>query len=322
MIDLKKFPKIELHVHLDGSVNLELASKLLKQDIELIKRDMVAPNKCHDLNDYLTKFSLPVSMMQTKENLEFISEKLGEDLINDGVIYAEIRFAPIKHITKLSLDEVMESVLKGLKKVPIKTNLILCLMRDSSFEDNKKIINLAKKYLNKGVCAIDLAGAEGIYKTSEFEELFKIAYDLNIPFTIHAGEADGESSIDSAINFGTTRIGHGIRCIENIDIVNKIKDKGITLEVCPTSNVQTNAIDSYQEHPIKFLFDNDVNVTINTDNRTVSNITLTEEYEKLIKTFNFSLEDIKKMNINAINSSFLNQDEKKKLLDEYLKIIN
>lgn len=322
MIDLKKFPKVELHLHLDGSVNLQLASKILNKDIETIKKDMVAPSKCHDLNDYLTKFSLPVSIMQTKENLELISEKLGEDLIDDGVIYAEIRFAPIKHTTILSLDSVVESVLSGLKKVPLKTNLILCLMRDSSFEDNKKIIDLAKKYLNKGVCAIDLAGAEGIYKTSEFEELFKIAKDLNIPFTIHAGEADGEGSINSAINFGTTRIGHGIRCIENIDVMKRIKDKNITLEICPTSNVQTNAVTTYQKHPIKFLYENDIKVTINTDNRTVSNVTLTEEYEKLIETFNFTLEDIKKMNVNAINCSFLNDNEKKKLLDEYLNIIN
>lgn len=322
MLDLKQFPKIELHLHLDGSVNLELASQLLRKDIETIKKDMVAPNKCNDLNEYLTKFTLPISIMQTKENIELIAENLAKDLMDDGVIYAEIRFAPIKHITKLSLDEVIESVLKGLKKVPIKTNLILCLMRDSSFDDNMKIIKLTSKYLNNGVCAVDLAGAEGIYKTGTFKELFDMTKTLNIPFTIHAGEADGEESINAAINFGAKRIGHGIRCIENNSVIKKIKEKNITLEVCPTSNIQTNAVDSYEHHPIKYLYESGINITISTDNRTVSNITLTTEYQKLIHSFHFTLEDIKKMNENAIRSSFLNDNEKEKLLDEYVERIN
>ena len=210
---LNKFPKVELHAHLDGSVRLETVSELLQKKLE--QSDLVAPNKCQDLNEYLTKFSLPISVMQTKENLKRIAKELALDLKNDGVIYAEIRFAPINHTQNLTLDEVVESVLEGLKSVDIKTNLILCLMRNSNLEENKQIINLAHKYLKRGVCALDLAGAEGIYKTKNFEELFTLANDLNIPFTIHAGEADGIESIESAIRFGAKRIGHGIRCIES-----------------------------------------------------------------------------------------------------------
>lgn len=321
MIDLKKFPKVELHLHLDGSVKIETAKELTSKATEEIKSQMIANDKCTNLNEYLTKFELPISIMQTKEELIRISEELANDLLDDGVIYAEIRFAPINHITKgLNLEEVIDSVLEGLSKVPLKTNLILCLMRSSSFSDNKKIIDSALKYLNKGVCAIDLAGAEALYKTSSFKELFQIAKRKNIPFTIHAGEADGIDSINNACLFGAKRIGHGIRCKESNDTINLIKKNNITLEICPTSNVQTNVVNSYEDHPIKYLYEKGLSITINTDNRTVSNITLTKEYEKLIETFNFSLEDIKKMNICAIQNSFLTIEEKEKLKYNYEKI--
>ena len=315
MTNLKKFPKVELHLHLDGSVKIGTAQELLNKDVI---SDMVAPSKCLDLNDYLTKFSLPISLLQTKENIMRVCKELINDLIDDGVIYAEIRFAPINHIKKgLSLEEVVESVLQGLQSDMVKTNVIFCLMRNSSYEENLAIINLASKYLNKGVCAIDLAGAEGLYKTNTFKYLFLKAKEKKIPFTIHAGEADGVDSIKSAIEFGTKRIGHGIRCIESEDVINKIIKDNITLEVCPTSNVQTNVVATYENHPIKYLYDKGIKVTISTDNRTVSNITLTEEYQKLIDTFKFTLEDIKRMNIFAINSSFLSDIEKENLIIKY-----
>ena len=182
------------------------------------------------------------------------------------------------------------------------------MMRNSSFKENKKIIDLTYKYLNKGVVGIDLAGDEKNYKTSNFKDLFDIINDLKMPFTIHAGEADGIDSILSAIDFDTKRIGHGVRCIEDENIINLIKEKNITLEVCPTSNVDTNMY-KYINHPIKELYDRGVLITINTDNRTVSNITLTREYEKLSKYFNFKIDDFKKMNINAIKASFLSPEE-------------
>lgn len=314
MINLKKFPKVELHLHLDGSIRIGTAHELLNVN----ENDMVAPSKCLDLNDYLTKFSLPISVLQTKENIMRVCKELINDLIDDGVIYAEIRFAPINHIKQgLSLEEVVESVLQGLQSDMVKTNIILCLMRNSSYEENLSIINLASKYLNKGVCALDLAGAEGLYKTNTFKDLFLKAKEKQIPFTIHAGEADGVDSIKSAIEFGTKRIGHGIRCIESEDVINKIIKDNITLEVCPTSNVQTNVVATYENHPIKYLYDKGIKVTISTDNRTVSNITLIEEYQKLIDTFKFTLEDIKRMNIFAINSSFLSDTEKENLIIKY-----
>ena len=305
---LREIPKVELHVHLDGSVRYET----LKEFKNITKEDVMCSN-CKNLEEYLTRFDLPIEIMQTKEVLTRVAKELVEDLKKDNVIYAEVRFAPILHTKNLSLEEVVESVLEGLKDKDLKVNLILCMMRNSSFIENKKIIDLTFKYLNKGVVGIDLAGDEKNYKTKNFKDLFKIINDLKIPFTIHAGEGDGIDSILSAINFNTKRIGHGVRCIEDDKVINLIKEKNITLEICPTSNVDTN-ICEYKNHPIKRLYDKGVLVTINTDNRTVSNITLSDEYEKLSKYFGFKIEDLKKMNINAIKASFLSNVEKEKLI--------
>ncbi|MBQ2409162.1 MAG: adenosine deaminase [Bacilli bacterium] len=296
--------KIELHLHLDGSIREETANEILGK-----KCNLKAKDKCEDLNEYLEKFEIPSIILQTKENLERVAYELALDLKKDNVIYAEIRFAPLKHLNGgLSLDEVITSVLNGLSKVDIETNLILCMMRNDSFNDNKKVIDLAHKY----GFPIDLAGAEAIYKTKDFKELFKYAKSINVPFTIHAGEADGYESIKAAIDFGASRLGHGIKIIDYPDLINEVKEKGITLEVCPTSNVQTNAVNILKDHPIKKLYDMNVNVCINTDNRTVSNITLEDEYNKLKETFNFTNEDFLKMNLMAIEASFAQDKEKLK----------
>ena len=320
---IEKLPKVELHIHLDGSIRPSTAAYLLNKSIDDVSNNMIASDKCEDLNEYLTKFDYPEKILQTKENLERVAYELALDLKKDNVIYAEIRFAPLKHIKEgLTLDSVVDSVLDGLSKVNIKTNLILCMMRNDPYSDNLKVIELASKYLNKGVCGIDLAGAEALYKTSSFKELFVMAKKYNIPFTIHSGEADGYDSILATINFGATRIGHGIRAIEYDDLINLIIDNNILLEVCPTSNVQTNAVDKYTDHPIKKLIDKGVNVSINTDNRTVSNISLNLEYKKLQESFGFTKELFIKTNLNAIEHAFVSLDEKAKLKKEYLEIIN
>ena len=308
-------PKVELHCHLDGSVRLETLAELSNNSIDAVKSMAVANNKCLDLNDYLSKFSLPVSVMQTSANLERIAYELATDLKNENVIYAEIRFAPMKHITILDKYQVVESVLRGLSRVDLKTNLILCMMRGDDLNTNKEVVDVARHFLNKGVCAVDLAGAEAIYKTSEYKELFDYVKENKIPFTIHAGEADGPVSIRDAISFGATRIGHGIRSIEDPALVELLKEKNVLLEVCPTSNIQTNVVDNINNHPIRDLYKN-VLVSVNTDNRTVSNTTLTKEYN-LLKTVNFTEEDFIKMNIDAINKAFISEEEKGELIRKY-----
>ncbi len=315
--NIKKLKKVELHLHLDGSLSFESAEKLSNLNPGELKEKMVASNKCENLSEYLTKFSFPLSLMQTKKNLTLVAKDLVHYLEKENVVYAEIRFAPMFHTKQgLSFDEIIKAVLKGLKSQKVKTNLILCLIRGMDEVNNLETIITAKKYLNKGVCAIDLAGDEAKYPTKDFAKFFQIAAKKGIPFTIHAGEAGQANEIKTAIELGAKRIGHGIHCIEDENVINLIKEKNILLEICPTSNVQTNSIKNYQSHPIKKLYDMNIPLNINTDNKTVSNITLNEEYEKLYKTFDFSVEDFKKINLVAINHAFISEKELKKLLEK------
>ena len=312
--------KVELHLHLDGSLRPSTISELLNINLEEAIKLSTVTQKEKSLKEYLNKFDIPLKIMQTKENLIRISKELAEDLLKDNVIYAEIRFAPNKHLKQgLSLDEVVISILKGLSKVPIKTNLILCMMREDSYKKNLEIINLAKKYLNCGVVGIDLAGNEASYPVNDYKKLFEIAKKEKIPFTIHAGEGNGATSVKNAIILGAKRIGHGIRAIEDESVLDLIKEKDITLEVCPKSNLDTNMYNKLEDHPIKKLFDKKIKITLNTDNRTVSNITLDETYKELKNTFKFSDEEFLIMNKNAIESAFINDKEKQELLNLLIK---
>lgn len=317
---LIKLPKVELHLHLDGAVSMEIASQLTGLNIKELMSIMVAPDKCENLSQYLTKFDFPCSLMQTKENLTLIAKDLVDRLASQNVIYAEIRFAPMFHTKEgLTYEEVIEAVLTGLNSNPkIKTNLILCMMRGLPRENNLKTIEVAEKYLNIGVCSLDLAGAEDKYPLDEYLELFEIAKAKNIPFIIHAGENGNADEVRKAIQAGAKRIGHGIHSIENKEVLDLIKEKNILLEICPTSNVQTNSIDKYEKHPIKNLYNLNIPLCINTDNSTVSNISLTEEYIKTSNYFNFTIDDYKEMNKNAIKASFLELKEKEELLKFFL----
>ena len=314
--ELKNLKKVELHLHLDGSVMIPTLSKLTGKSEEELKNQMIAPSKCENLSEYLTKFDLPIRFMQTKENLEIVAKDLVNYLKKENVIYAEIRFAPQFHTKEgLTYEDIVESVLAGLKSnTSIKTNLILCMMRGFSKEENLKTIDVAAKYLNKGVCAIDLAGAEDKYPLDDYIELFEVVKKKKIPFTIHAGDNGNYQEVEKAIVLGAKRIGHGIHAIDSIPVMDLLKEKDILLEICPSSNVQTNSIDKYENHPIYKFYKNRLKVCINTDNKTVSNISLTDEYLKLYNNFGFTVDDFIKMNIYAIEKSFLSNEEKNKLI--------
>lgn len=307
--------KVELHVHLDGSLNLDYASKLLGYNA---KEAMVDQNS-NNLHDYLNKFDIAIKLLQNKENIKNFSYLLGKDLLKDEVIYAEIRFCPLFHTSILNTKEVIEAVIEGLNKTNLKYNLILCMMRNFDKKKNMEIVKLTETYLHKGVCGIDLAGDESTYKTSYFKPLFQIIKKKKIPFTIHAGEADNYTSIDDAISFGAKRIGHGVNAIQNKKTIQNIIKKNITLEVCPTSNIDTNIYPSIKDHPIKELMNLGIKITINTDNRTVSNITLSEEYKKLQDYLQFTQDDFLKCNLNAIEAAFLSNKEKENLKKELQK---
>ena len=316
----KSLKKIELHVHLDGSLSLELASKLSGLTIPEVEEKMVASKKCMNLSSYLEKFSFPVSLLQTKENLILAVIDLINQLANDNVIYAEIRFAPSLHTKNgLTQEDAVKAVLEGIKRnQKVKTNLLLCMMRGASFHDNWETIFLGEKYLNQGVVGLDLAGDESKFKLDNYQKEFTYLRKRKIPFTIHAGETD-EYDISIAIKYGAKRIGHGIKCMNDLKLMQEIKNKNILLEVCPTSNIQTNAVSSLFKHPISKLYKMGINVLINTDNRTVSNINLTREYMKLRRILTFSNKDFILINENAINYCFISNKEKVELLEEIKK---
>ena len=307
--------KIELHLHLDGSINIDYANKLIGADV----KDKLIGTNSTSLKNYLEKFDLPGELLQSYDNIEEFSYLLGKDLEADDVIYAEVRFCPLFHIKEISVDRVILAILMGFKRVPnVKINLIFCMMRHFTYEENLEIIKLTKKYLGRGVCGIDLAGDEAGFKTSTFKDLFDIVKKEKIPFTIHSGEADGPESLKSAIEFGAKRIGHGVRCIEDESILNLIKEKKIYLEVCPTSNLDTKVFNNIKEHSIKELVDNNILVTISTDNRTVSNTNLRNEYSILHDAFNFTDKDFIQFNLNAIDAAFISEDEKMQLRSKLL----
>ncbi len=321
---------IDLHLHLDGSLKPETVLELAKEQnisfaqktIKDMREALCAPKKCKDLNEYLERFDIPLKVLQIGSAIERVTYELIKDLANQGLVYVEIRFAPQFSTMKgLSIEEVTISAINGLKKAlneesTIKANLILCCMRgNNNQKENIETINTAKKFLNNGVAAVDLAGAEAIFKTSEFKELFKLAKDLDIPFTIHAGEADGIYSVKSAIDMGAKRIGHGVRAREDISLLETLESNGITLEMCPASNIQTNAVTDIFDHPLKQYFNQGISVTINTDNMTVSNTTIKNEIE-LAKQLDFSDNDILKLMINSVNGAFISEQEKEILRNQ------
>ena len=322
---VKDMPKIVLHLHLDGSIDMEDAYLWAKEDgLKITKKELEQElqvnDDCHNLNDYLEKFDLPCKLLQTCERLEKTSYHLFLKLSKMNVKYAEVRFAPNKHLAKkLTLDDVVISVINGMNKANVETGImggiILSMMRGDSKEDNIRVINLAQKYLKKGVVAIDLAGAEAIYPTIDYIDLFRYAKIKGIPFTIHAGEAAGVESIKAALDAGAQRIGHGIRAIDDEAIQKIIVDKQVLLEVCMTSNYQTEAVKG--KHPIEKLYNNGIKISINTDNDTVSNIDINKEYTKILNETDLTMDDLGKCNKESIDYIFADQIVKDKLQKEF-----
>ena len=343
---INKMKKVEIHLHLDGSLRPETVLQWiidekdykalgLKSKDELLNADrnelliktkkaLMVKKGCRDLNEYLEKFDLPCRKLQTENHITQATYELFVDLSKQNVIYAEVRFAPSKHRKKgLDYDKIVRAAIKGMnmakEKCSINGSLILCAMRGDNLEDNLETIKVAKEFLGKGVSAVDLAGAEAVFPTSDYEDVFKEASNLNIPFTIHAGEAAGADSVKKALDFGAKRIGHGVRCLEDLDLVDYLVKNQIILEVCPISNLQTKA--TGEEHPIEELYKKGLKVTVNTDNNTVSNTDIINEYIWVLEHTKLNFDDLKQMNINAVNGLFnITEKEKEKLIKEIEEI--
>ena len=325
-MDYKKYAIVDLHLHLDGSLSAEAILDVARREgIELpaknvrdLNKYLMVPENCQSLNEYLERFALPNLVLQTKKGLEICTLDLLERLARDGLKYVEIRMAPQLSTDKgLSQEKVVKTLIKTCKKAKkfnIFSNLILCMMRgENTHEKNLETIEVAKKFLGKGVVAMDLAGAEGLFPNEMFEKEFKLIRDYSIPLTIHAGEASGANSVKSALSFGAVRIGHGIHSVEDESVLEELRNKNICLEICPKSNLDTKTISKYDDLPLRKFIEERIRVSINTDDMTVSNTTLKQEYDTLVK-MGFNEKELHDFAENSINASFA--DEKTK---EYLR---
>ena len=323
MINAKKYAIIDLHLHLDGSMSLECARSLAKKqgialpdDKELLSRLRVSDD-CRDLNEYLERFDLPLSLLQTAEAISESVERLCNELQSQGLIYAEIRFAPQLHLQKgLTQEEVVLAAIEGLNRSDFFASLILCCMRGAdNREANIETVRLVKKYLEKGVCAVDLAGAEALFPNEGFVDVIEYARSLSLPMTLHAGEALGADSVSSAIELGANRIGHGVRSIEKPEILKSLAEKKIPLELCPTSNLNTRVFDDLKDYPIRTFLESGVLITVNTDNMSVSATTLAEEYQRLADALELTEADLKKIALCSISATFLDSKGGEKIFD-------
>lgn len=330
-------PKTDLHVHLDGSLRLETILDLAKKDhvdlgadnIEDLKK-LIGPGKTHkSLNDYLKGFDITLKVLQTRGSLYRAAYELAEDCAKENIEYFEVRYSPVLHTQKgLSLPAILESVIEGLKAgqrdFGIRSGVIVCGIRNISPEVSLRMAELAVVFKNRGVVGFDLAGAEYNYPAKDHLEAFSLILSNNVNVTIHAGEAYGPESIHQALHYcGAHRIGHGVRLREDGDLLNYVNDHRIPLELCPSSNVQTGAVKNIGDHPLKFYLDLGVRVTVNTDNRLITNTTMTDEYFLVYNSFNLSCQNILDLVINGIKSSFMPyeykkwylRDTKKKVMD-------
>ena len=323
--NMKHYGLIDLHLHLDGSLSLESVRDLAKMqnisvesdDEKLLKMLQVGPD-CKDLNEYLEKFAFPGSLLQKPEAITRSVENLRKELKDQGLLYAEIRFAPQLHLLKgLTQRQVVEAAVEGLEADGVKAELILCCMRgDRNHEENLETVRLTAEFLGKGVCATDLAGAEALFPNPGFEDLFALARELKVPYTIHSGEALGPESVYQALAFGTKRLGHGVRSVEDPALLKRLAEEHVTLELCPTSNLNTNIFASIEEYPLAALMNEGVRVTINTDNTMVSGVTLQSEWEKVVRTFGLTDDQILTLQKNAAEAIFAAPEVKRWLLEQ------
>ncbi len=333
---IEKLPKTDLHVHLDGSLRLDTVMELAKKynvdlpttDREQLFRLIYAGEVCNSLDDYLKAFDITLSVMQTEESLERTAFELAEDAWNEGVRYIEVRYAPMLHTREgLRLATVVEAVLRGLRmgkrSYGIRYGLILCGIRSMSTETSLRMAELCVAFKNRGVVGFDLAGSEVNNPAAAHQRAFQLILNNNINCTAHAGEAYGPESISQAIHkCGAHRIGHGTRLIENGDLLNYVNDHRVPLEVCPSSNIQTKAASTWEAHPVDFFVDYGLRVTINTDNRLITDTTVSKELWLCHKHYGWSLEQIKEILVAGFKSAFISYREKTDILKDITAELN
>jgi adenosine deaminase len=342
---IRRAPKVLLHEHLDGGLRpatlIELADQIGYQALPTRNPDELgswfkpAPGEGgRSLERYLEAFDHTVAVMQTATNIERIAVEEVEDLAADGVVYAEVRFAPEQHLREgLSLDEVVDAaaagIARGMQGRPIVVGLLLSAMRQAA--RSVEIAELAVRHRDNGVLGFDVAGPEAGYPPTRYLDAFQLIAHENFHFTIHAGEAFGLPSIWEALQFcGAERLGHGVRIVDDVTtqpdgrvtlgrLAAYVRDRRLPLEMCPTSNIDIGAVARLEDHPIDLLKRLRFRVTLNTDNRLMSHISLSDEFACMVSTFGWDLADMEWVTLNAIKSAFLPFDGRLRIINEQVK---
>lgn len=321
---------IDLHLHLDGSLSpedvLQLANtagiSLPANSAEALRPLLQVEPDCRNLGEYLEKFDLPLQVLQTEKTIALSVYLLLKRLSSQGLCYAEIRFAPQLHLNSgLTQRQVIAAAVAGLNRgvaeFSMPAQLILCCMRGADNKPaNLETVRVAKAFLGKGVCAVDLAGNEAAYPTADFGDVFALAKQLSVPYIIHAGEAAGPESISQALSLGAKRIGHGVRAIEDTAVLARLQTEKIPLETCFTSNLQTKAVANENAYPLCEFLKQGIAVTVNTDNMTVSGTTLQNEYRLLQRQYGLSMDTLTQLACNGVDAAFLPADQKEHLKNQ------
>jgi adenosine deaminase len=327
---LLRLPKAELHCHLDGSVRPQtLIDLAAERDVTLPAHDAAELNhymivrNADNLEDYLARFSVTLSVMQDAEALERIAHELVVDAAHEGIRYIEIRYSPVLNTQEgLSLDEAVEAPLRGIASGTFETGtvgrVIVCALRHLEPAVSSELARLAVAYKHRGVVGFDLAGGERNHPATAHIEAFAYARAHDLAVTVHAGEGDGADSVRQAVHFcGANRIGHATRMHEDPALTQYVNDRRIALEICLTSNVQTRAVASYAAHPLRSYFDHGQVVVLNTDNRLMSGVTLTDEYAHAATSLGFTLPELAKVARNGFENAFVSWQERRVMLDTF-----
>jgi adenosine deaminase len=320
-MDLRALPKVELHSHLDCCLSYDAVRRIDPTiSREHYDRHFVAPPKCASLADYLTYTLNYRNLLQTDRALRIAVQDVFEQMAVDGIVYAELRFAPLVHLGgALSGDDVVRCVsdetMRQTEATGIDASLILCTLRDFEAAQSLETARLVKRHAQSGpVAALDIAGDEVAYPLDPHVPAFEYVQDAGLTVTVHAGEAGGPESVWEALDkTATRRIGHGVRSIEDAALLARLKEEQIHLEVCPTCNVQTNTVGVFEDHPVDRLHRSGVRVGISTDTRAVTDVRLTQEYERLRDTFDWTLADFEQVNRNALDAAFAPDSVKRRV---------
>lgn len=327
MKTIEELKKVDLHCHLDGSLPMETVKRLGKRNgIPLPADDILltrlrAPLDCSSLQEYLTRFELPLSCLRTKEDFAEAVYDVMEQAALENTIYMEIRFAPMLSVTKsLACEDIIAGAADGLrraeKELSVKGGLILCGMRHMDAAANVRLVEIAGNFIGAGVCAVDLAGDEAAFPVGGQKAMFAVAKKKGIPYTIHAGECHSIQSIYDAIELGASRIGHGVAAAGDEALMKLLSENRIALEMCPVSNLQTKAARSMDEYPFWKFYQRGIPVTVNTDNRTVSHTSITKELKLLQEYFPVAIEDMELWMRNALAAAFMSDSTKQDLLNK------